>query len=81
MGTMALRKHSNHLVRCDLCQKVTHDVYDVEIGGMRYKFCSDMHATQALANFNKNIELGRKPYITEAPEEPIEVGDSLGFAE
>lgn len=80
---MVLRKTSPHLVRCDLCQKVSHNLYQVEIGedNLKYKFCSGMHAQTAKENFDKNIELKRTPSILPEEITPQEGGMDLGLAE
>lgn len=61
MGMMSLKQKTNHLVRCDLCKKSTHYVYNVSIDGQNYKFCSGEHANQAANNYKSNKERGVKP--------------------
>lgn len=82
MGVMSLKQKSSNLVRCDLCRNVTHYIYNVTLGGMRYRFCSGLHAELASKNFQKNESLGLKPSIqTESNEVDIGPDTSLGLAE
>ena len=67
MGVMSYRMTSNHLLRCDLCKKVTHTVYAIELDGIKYKFCSGAHADAARRNFEEKKRLGVTAASTEMP--------------
>lgn len=80
MGSMVLRQNVPYLVKCDLCGHVSHNIYQVSFDGVKYKFCSGMHAEQARNNFNKNKELNVKPSIKLEEFEP-DGGTHLGLGE
>ena len=78
MGVMAYRKTSTNLVRCDLCKRATHSIYQMTLGDMQYKFCSGLHADAARRNFEKNKSLGVTPNNpSPVVDETTEVGENI----
>lgn len=69
---MTFRRTYNHNVGCDLCHQGAKTIYHLKIEGMNYKFCSSIHAKQALENFNKKKENHINPTSNPIEEEVFE---------
>lgn len=59
---MVYRENTTHQVMCELCKKVTHNSYRVQVGDLGLmRFCSGLHAKMAQDNYAKNRSLGVSP--------------------
>ena len=70
MGESILNRHFPFTKRCEICQKPSHNLYEINLDGYPVYVCSEAHAIEARNRWMKHKEMGG-PQIPVSEDEPI----------